>query len=174
MRRYLALAAVGILALCLAWAGGRMTLPETLARTNLPPQGLGMKFVGGWSFDLYLGDSTTAVPILVTVSADGTIVTSGSPLAGGATVSTAHGSWKAVGHDTMVGTVQSLGYVPDASYGWYERGPLHWTLSNDGNRLEGTLLIGNYTPDQDYVTDEPAYGLIPCTCIGERIPAEGP
>jgi hypothetical protein len=40
--------------------------------------------------------------------------------------------------------------------------------------LEGTLLIGNYTPDQDYVTDEPAYGLIPCTCIGERIPAEGP
>ena len=172
MRRYLALASVGILALCLAWAGGRMTVPETLAKANVPPQGLGMKFAGGWYFDLYLAGSTSMVKSLVTLNADGAILFNGSPLTDGTTISTAHGSWRCTGPNTMVGTVLCIGYGLDGNVGWYEEGPLNWTLSADGNQLEGTLSIGLFSADQDPLVDDPAYGIVPCNCIGRRIEAE--
>jgi hypothetical protein len=174
MRRYLAVAAVGIAALCLAWAGGRMTVPEILAKGD-GPQGQGMKCVGAWFYHLYLGDSTTPTPLVGSINADGTTVTAGSPISnewGVSSVSSAHGSWKCAGRNRIVGTFHCLGYNPDGTYGWYEKGPFEYTVSRDGDKLEGTIMIGNYTPDQEYGVDEPAYGLIPCTVVGWRIEAD--
>jgi hypothetical protein len=175
MRRYLAFTVLGVAAIWMALAGERMAGPVPVADAfNLPvqPLGLGMKLAGGWFFDLYLGGSTTATPVMVTLNADGSIVISGSPLSGGTTIASAHGAWKAVGPNTMVGTVLAIGYNSDATPGWYEKAWLNWTLSRDGNLLEGTLPIGLYSIDQDPLVEDPAFGIISCTCIGKRLAAQ--
>jgi hypothetical protein len=176
MRKFVAFTVVGSAIIWMAWAGWRMAGPgsaEAMVNLGVQPQGLGMKFAGGWLCDLYLGGSPTATPLLMTVTADGTFTVNGSPLPGGATVSTAHGSWKAVGQNAMAGNLISIGYNPDATPGWYEKGPMNCTLTDNGNRLEGTLTIGLYSIDQDPLGDEdPANGVVPCTMIGRRIKAQ--
>ena len=172
MKKYMAVAAAGIAALCLAWAGGRMTVPEILAKSDGPPQGLAMRVAGAWSFHLYLGDSTTPTLLVGTINADGTSLTAGGPLTSGSTVTDALATWKFVGKDKMAGTFKCLGYFPDNTYGWYEIGQFEYTVNRDGNQLEGTALIGNYAPDQVYPEDEPAYGSVECKVIGWKIEAE--
>lgn len=172
MRRYQALLAVVIAAFGLVLVGGRLTLPRTLAKTQAPPQGLALKIAGAWLYHLYVGDSTEPTTMVGTLNADGSGLVSGSPMPSGATVSTGHCTWKFAGRNRLVGMFQSLGYFPDGTYGWYEKGPFDYTLSEDGTQLEGTVLIGNYAPDQEYMVDEPAYGFVPCTVMAWKIEAE--
>ncbi len=176
MKRYVSFQALAIAAIVLAWLGvGRMVVPMPQAaavNSTIPPQGLGMKYAGAWIFDLYLGGSATPTVLVMNVNADGTILLCGGSMADGTSVSTAHGSWKMAGPNTMVGNFASLGFNADASFGWYEKGPFLWTLSRDGNRLEGPMTIGIYSPDQDILTEDPAWGIIPCNCVARRLPAE--
>jgi hypothetical protein len=109
---------------------------------------------------------------MVTVNLDGTVLFSGGP-GTGRMVTTAHGSWKAVRPNTIVGTAMSIGWDLDGNPLFYEKGPLCWTLTDGGDQLEGTLSIGMYLADQDPLGEEdPAWGTIPCDLIGRRIPAE--
>ena len=149
-----------------------MTWPKILARTSFQPQGLGVKFAGGWFFRLYNEGNPTGIPIMVTLNADGSVLFSGAPLGGGNFVSSAHGSWKSVEPRTIVGAAQSIAANSEGVPQFYEKGPFQWTLSDDGNQLEGTVDIGLYPAEQDPLVDDPAWGVVSFTCVGRRVAAQ--
>lgn len=172
-RHYLVLMAIGIGALWLASAGGGLFGSAPVAtddKNPAAPPGLGRPFVGSWYCLLYVGDSTIGVPSLGTLNADGTLLFSGAPVPG-AVVSTGHGCWNAVAPHMMVGTSMSIGTDSDGNPLFFEKGPLRLTLSQDGNRCEGSIAIGVYSADQDPLEDDPLT-VLPCTLIGRRITVE--
>ena len=173
-RSYLVSMTMGIAALWLAAAGGGLFGSGPVATaSNSPagsPPGLGLPFVGAWYCQLYIGGSTIGTPIMVTLNADGTVLFSGAPVPG-AMVSTAHGTWKAVAPNLIVGNAMSIGADFDGNPQFFEKGPLEWTLSEDGNRLEGPLSIGIYSADQDPLEDETPT-VISCLLSGRRITPE--
>lgn len=172
MRRCFAFTALGIAAVWLAWIGGGLAAPRRMAAAHNQPLGLSKSFASGWYCQLYVDGATTGGPIMLTLNADGTFLFSGAPVPG-AILSTAHGSWKTVGRNTIVGAGMCIAADFDGNALFYEKGPLELTLSDDGNQVDGTLLLGIYSADQDPLGDDrPEYGIVPCTITGRRIAAD--
>lgn len=174
MRKYLVFMALGIAALWLVSAGGGLLgsgpMAAAYTRSAVPP-GVALPFAGTWFFHNYVGDSPTWGPLIGTVNVDGTLVISGTPMGGGMMCSDVHGSWKATGRNTMVGTFLCIVTDFDGHPLFYEKGSLEWTLSEDGNELGGLSVINLYGADVDPLVGEP-FGMATCTGEGRRVAAE--
>ncbi|MBN1441521.1 MAG: hypothetical protein JXA90_02380 [Planctomycetes bacterium] len=150
MRRYLAFAVVGLAVLGLALAGGRLTLPETLARSSGSPvgvPGLETMFSGGWL--LYGEEPSGTVEVLLALNGGGTTVINATPTPAELFNTTGIGSWKPVGPREV--TASFMCFVRDylMNLRVYERAVFSMTLSDDGNMLEGTAVIYIYPPGQN-------------------------
>jgi hypothetical protein len=173
MRRYIALAVVGAAVLGLALFGGRLLLPETLAKSSQPTgaPGLEKAFSGGWLMNVHEPAGTAEVHL--GLGAGGLLVINATPTPNGPFNTTGIGSWKPIGPRELVGTLMC--FVRDYSQNLicYEVGKLSMTLSDDGNRLEGDGLILIYFPGQDPLDPEEEPGFeIPVPIDARRITAE--
>jgi hypothetical protein len=155
MRRYLVVAMVGIMALCLSLAAGRMTMPGAAARANdvsPPAPGLEMKVAGGWF--LYVYESETPAEVLAAVDGDGSMVINDTTRADGKFNCTGVGSWEMVGPREVASTV--LVFVKDfeGNLAFYEKASGVMTLSDDRNTMEGVAEISFYLPGQNPLDPE--------------------
>lgn len=174
MRRYLLCAAMGIVVFGLAWAGWQMSGPSALAVTyqKFQAQGLEKKFCGGWLFEAVLGDST--VKVLNTFAGDGGLVMNCTTRADDLFNVTGVGSWKATGPQTV--SSMALLFIQDfkGNLVMYEKVGNTSTLSDDGNRMEGSSVIYMYWADQDPLDpEEVPFVTVPVPgVVGRRIAIE--
>ncbi|MBN1441264.1 MAG: hypothetical protein JXA90_01080 [Planctomycetes bacterium] len=170
MRRYMAFVAVGVAALVLAWAGGKLTVSGSVAKADDgsgQAPGLTMRFAGGWLAEADLGGSS--VEVLLLYAGDGSLAMNCTFQGNGLFNATGVGSWEVTGPQTVAST--TLLFVQDVQGNlvMYEKIDNEMTLSDEGNRMEGASVIYLYWPGQDPLDpEEIPFATVPAPSVIAR------